>query len=229
MPDAPGAPADDSSTEMAPIEIGEIDLTADDTTGEDQEQQQPVRRSPLRRILLSTLLVVAVIGAGVLAYEAYQILTQKDAKLATPPQIGTLTLDTSEDAKSTADYLQTAVAAEITMDKTIGAVYTDSAGAGKDILLFGGTTLFWTPDNDLDAAFDMIADNEGAVTNLHNVPAGPLGGTMKCGTTKTDSGPLTVCGWADHGALAVALFNNRSEQEAAKLLPDIRKATETRG
>jgi len=227
MPDAPGAPADDHSTEIGPIEIGEIDLTADDTTDEDQEQQ-PVRRSPLRRVLLSALLVVAVVGAGVLAYEAYEILTQKDAKLATPPQIGSLTLDTSEDAKSTADYLQTAVAAEINMDKTIGAVYTESANTGKDVLLFGGTNLFWTPDNDLNDAFKMIDDNEGAVTNLHAVPAGPLGGTMKCGTTKTDSGPLTVCGWSDHGSLALAMFNNRTESEAATVMQQIRKATETR-
>jgi hypothetical protein len=224
----PDAPADKSPAELAPIEIGEVGLTLNEATDEEQEQQQPVRRSRLRRTLLIAVLVVAVVGAGFLGYEAYQIVTQKDAKLATPAQIGTLTLDNSEDAKSTADYLQTAIAAEIDMDNTIGAVYTEGANAGKDILLFGGTTLFWTPDNDLDAAFDMIADNEGAVTNLHDVPAGPLGGTMRCGTTKTDSGPLTVCGWADHGALAVALFNNRTEQEAAKLLPDIRKATETR-
>ena len=51
---------------------------------------------------------------------------------------------------------------------------------------------------------------------------------MKCGTTKTDSGPLTVCGWADHGSLALAMFNNRTESEAAKVMVDIRKATETR-
>jgi hypothetical protein len=224
MPDAPDARADETPTEIGPIEIGEIDLTPDD-----EEQKQPVRRSPVRRVLLSGLLVVAVIGAGVLGYEAYQILTQKDARLATPSQIGTLTLNTSEDAKSTADYLQTAVAAEINMDKTIGGVYTDSANTGKDVLLFGGTTLFWTPENDLDTAFNMIDDNEGAVTNLHDVAAGPLGGTMKCGTTKTDSGPLTVCGWADHGALALAMFNNRTESEAAKVMLDVRKATETRG
>jgi len=227
MPDAPGAPADETPIEIGEIEIGEIDLTADEATGEEPEKQ-PGGRPPLRRILLTALLVVAVVGAGFLAYEAYQILTQKDAKLATPPRIGTLTLDASEDAKSTADYLQTAVAAEINMDKTVGAVYTDSANTGKDVLLFGGTTLFWTPENDLDTAFNMIDDNEGAVTNLHDVSAGPLGGTMKCGTTKTDSGPLTVCGWADHGSLALAMFNNRTESEAAKVMLDIRKATETR-
>ncbi|MCU7730568.1 hypothetical protein ODJ79_43215 [Actinoplanes sp. KI2] len=222
MPDAPG----DASANDTHIEIGEIGLTADEAGGEDQKQ--PVRRSPLRRTLLLGLLGVAVVGAGLLGYEAYQIVTQKDAKLATPAQIGTLTLNTSEDAKSTADYLQTAIAAEITMDKTIGAVYTDGGNTGKDVLLFGGTTLFWTPENDLDAAFDLIGDNEGAVTDLHEVSAGPLGGTMKCGTTKTDSGPLTVCGWSDHGSLAMAMFNNRTEPEASKTMLEIRKATETR-
>ncbi|WP_030443056.1 hypothetical protein [Actinoplanes subtropicus] len=234
MPDAPGAPADDNSTEIGPIEIGEIGpieigeigLAADEAT--DEAEVSSAGRPPLRRILLIGLLSVAVVGAGVLAYESYQILTQKDAKLAAPPQVGTLTLSTTDDAKSTADYLQTAIAAEITMDKTIGAVYTDTANPGKDVLVFGGTTLFWTPENDLESAFDMIDDSQGAVTDLHDVPAGSLGGTMKCGTTKSDSGPLTVCGWADHGSLAVAMFNNRTEDEAAKVMVVLRKAMETR-
>lgn len=216
MPDAPEARADES-----PIDIGAIELTP-------ETPPSSAPRSRARRVLLSGLLVVAVAGAGVVAYEAWQITTQKDAKLSAPPQIGSLSLDTSQDAQDTADYLQTAVAAEIDLDKTMGAVYKDTAASGKDILLFGGTTLIWTPANDLDAAFGLIDDNEGAVTGLHEVDAGPLGGTMKCGSTKTDSGPLTVCGWADHGSLAVAMFNNRTEQEAAPLLRQIRGATESR-
>ena len=47
---------------------------------------------------------------------------------------------------------------------------------------------------------------------------------MKCGTTKTDAGDLTVCGWADHGSLALAMFDNRSEAEAAPLMRQIRDA-----
>src|SRR5690242_12746419 len=66
MPDAPGeAPANDSSTEIGPIEIGEIDLSADPQ----DEEHHPVRRSPLRRTLLTGLLAVAVVGAGFLGYE----------------------------------------------------------------------------------------------------------------------------------------------------------------
>ena len=215
----------DAPPNDAPIEIGSIELTPEPP---DSPDEQPKPRSRARVVLLSGLLAVAVAGGGVLAYTGWQIVTQKDATLTPPPQVGSLRLDSSEDAKDTADYLQTAVAAEIDMDKTIGAVYTDTAGPGKDVLLFGGTTLFWTPENDLDSAFDLIDDNQGAVTDMHEVDAGKLGGTMKCGVTKSDTGNLTVCGWADHGSLALAMFNNRPESEAAPLLRQIRDATESR-
>ncbi|GIM98122.1 hypothetical protein [Paractinoplanes toevensis] len=205
----------------APIDIGPVELT------EEQPEQAPRPRSKARMIVLSSLLVVAVGGAGVLGWTAWQISSQKDAKLTTPDTIGALTLDQSEDAKSTADYLQTALAAEVDLDKTVAAVYQDG-GANKNVLFFGGTTLFWTPEDDLDTAFNLISDNQGSVTGIHEVEAGDLGGTMKCGTTKSDSGELPVCGWADHGSLALAMFPNRTVAEAAPLLQQIRTAVESR-
>ena len=204
----------------APIDIGPVERI------EEPPEDAPRPRRRLRLIILSALLLIAVAGAAVLGFTAWRISSQNDATLATPATIGSLTLDESENAKSTAEYLQTAVAAEIDLDESVGAVYQDAGD--KNVLFFGGTALFWTPESQLDKAFDLIADNEGAVTDLHKVDAGSLGGTMKCGTTKTDSGDLTVCGWADHGSLALAMFNNRTEQEAAPLLRQIRDATQTR-
>jgi hypothetical protein len=206
----------------APIDIGPIELT------EEQPEPAPRPRSKVRTVVLSSLLVAAIGGAGVLGWTAWQISSQKDTKLTTPDTVGTLTRDKSEDAQSTADYLQTALAAEVDLDKTVAAVYSDSSGAEKNVLFFGGTTLFWTPEDDLDTAFDLIADNQGAVTGVHEVDAGELGGTMKCGTTKSDSGDLPVCGWADHGSLALAMFPNRTVDEAAPLLRQIREASQTR-
>jgi len=211
----------DPAARPGPIDIGTVERPEEEPAA---DAPRPRRR--LRLIILIALLTVAVAGAAVLGYTAWQISAEKDAKLTTPATVGTLTLDESENAKSTAEYLQTAVAAEIDLDETIGAVYQDAGD--KNVLFFGGTALFWTPENDLDKAFDLIADNEGAVTDLHKVEAGPLGGTMKCGTTKSDTGNLTVCGWADHGSLALAMFNNRSEQEAAPLLRQLRDAAESR-
>jgi hypothetical protein len=211
--------------EAQPIEIGEpFDLTPADDKG--AEQAQPKRRSPIRRIILLTLLVIAVGGLATLAYTGYQIGTQKDATLSAPARIGDLRLDTSDDGLQTAEYLQTALDADINLNKTTGAVYTDAAG--HSVLFFGGTATIWSPDSQLDSAFGLISDKQGAVTGLHKVDAGALGGTMKCGTTKSDDGDLAVCGWADHGSVALAMFPNQPDSAAAPLLRTIRDATQKR-
>ena len=77
-------------------------------------------------------------------------------------------------------------------------------------------------------SFSVVSDAQGAVTGLHQVPAGPLGGTMKCGTTKADGADMPVCGWADHGSLALAIFPGRSVDDSAKLFVDIRSAAQAR-
>jgi hypothetical protein len=209
-----------------PIEIGPVELTHEEEPPDGQAEERKRSRSRLRVMVLTPLLAIALVGAAGLAWAGWQIASQKDAKLTTPAQIDDLRLDDSEDGKSTADYLQTALAAEVDLDKAVGAVYTDSTG--KNILVFGGTTLLLTPEDDLDTAFSLISDNAGAVTDLHEVKAGPLGGTMKCGTTKSDDGDLPVCGWADHGSLALAMFPSRTAAEAPPLMQKLRNALESR-
>jgi hypothetical protein len=224
MPDrGPSTPPDSAESDQ-PIELAPEPFSLTGTPGADATPAPT--RSPVRRVLLTGLLVVAAAGVAVLGYSSWQIISQKDATLTAPAQLGTLHLDTSQDGKDTADYLQTALAAEIDLDKPVGAVYTE--GTDRDVLFFGGTGLIWSPGKDLNQAFDMISDDQGAVTNLHDVPAGKLGGTMQCGTTKTDAGPIPVCGWADHGALAVAMFPNRTEAVSAALLVQLRNAAESR-
>jgi hypothetical protein len=209
----------------APIDIGPVGHGAPSDGDPEPEPGQPPRRSRTRLIVLQVLVVVTVAAAALVGYFAWQILTQKDARMAAPAQIGTLRLDSTPDGQSPADYLQTALAAEIDLDKTVGGVYVDG---DKNVLFFGGTGLIWSPDNTLDSAFGLISDKQGDVTGLHEIAAGKLGGTMKCGTTKSDDGDLAVCGWADHGSVAVAMFPNRTEPDAAPLLRQIRDATESR-
>ncbi|WP_432979161.1 hypothetical protein [Dactylosporangium sp. CA-233914] len=64
--------------------------------------------------------------------------------------------------------------------------------------------------------------------DVHDVDAGPLGGTMRCGTTKVDDSDLSVCGWADNGSLGVALFSGRNVADSAKSLLELRSAVEHR-
>src|SRR3954452_11839261 len=162
------------------------------------------RRSRARRILLTAMLAVALAGVAVLGWATWQITSQKNATVTTPSQVAGLRLDDSQSGRDTADYLQNALSAEVDLDKAVGAVYADRSG--HDVLFFGGTALIWSPANDLKAAFGLISDDQGAVTNIHDVPAGRYGGTMRCGTTATSDGAMPVCGWADHGSLALAMF-----------------------
>ena len=227
-------PASSAGPSTAPGQPFEINDRPFSLTGQDQDQidqygeADPARRpkSRVRRIVLLSLLGVGVAGAAALLFAGWQISSQKDATLTAPTRIGSLTLDESEDGKSTADYLQTALAAEVSLDKTVGAVYSDTAK--NNVLFLGGTGLIWSPEKDLDTTFGLISDKQGAVTGLHKVDAGRLGGVMKCGTTKSDNGDLAVCGWSDHGSVALAMFPGHSENESAALLLQIRDAAEKR-
>ncbi|GGN28142.1 hypothetical protein FHR83_007810 [Actinoplanes campanulatus] len=228
-PSAPPPPAPDDT----PLELS---ATPDDpdsdnafglTAAESDDTTRPAKpRSRTRTIVLASLLAVTVAGAGAMAVFGWRINSQRNTTLATPTSIGSLTLDDSEEATATADYLQTALSAEIPMTKAVGAVYTGADE--KSVLFFGGTSLFWSPGSELDTAFDLVGDDQGAVTEISDVEAGDLGGTMKCGVTHSPEGDLTVCGWADHGSLALAMFPNRTPAEAAPLMLQIRSATQTR-
>jgi hypothetical protein len=214
-----------------PLELSATDDgdSAFSLTGTDEPETPgaaPAARTA-RTVVLSSLLVVALAGAGTLAWFGWQVNSQRQTTLSTPTKIGALTLDDSEQATSTADYLQSALNAEIQMDKAVGAVY--SGADEKSVLFFGGTTLLWSPESDLDSAFKLVNDEQSTVTGLKEVDAGEFGGTMKCGVARSpEDGDLTVCGWADHGSLALAMFPNRTESEAAPLMREIRAAVQTR-
>lgn len=191
------------------------------------EQRKPAR-SRRSMVALGAVLAVGLIGVGFLGVAGWRVAQQKDTTLETPPQAAGLTLDESERARSTADYLRSAFAARIDLDKSVGAIYSDPANSRRSVLLFGGTTLLWSPERDLDRLFDVVSDDTGSVAGLREVAAGELGGVMKCGTTKTGDGDLAVCGWADHGSVAIGMFPGRQPADAGALLRDLRGAVQHR-
>nr|MDT0662336.1 hypothetical protein [Micromonospora sp. DSM 115978] len=179
-------------------------------------------------IVLGAALAVGLVGAATLGTAGWRIATQRDASLQTPATVAGLTLDDSERAQATAEYLRTGLAADIALDASVGAVYADPADPARSVLLFGGTTLIWQPERDLDRLFRLVADDDAGVTGLREMRAGQFGGVLKCGTTATPEGDLAVCGWADHGSVALAMFPGRDVAEAGDLMREIRDSVQTR-
>ncbi|MDG4796094.1 hypothetical protein [Micromonospora sp. WMMD1082] len=204
-----------------PIELGDRE-PADDT-----DRQHT--RSRRRRLATGLLAIVAVAGVGTIGAWGWRVAEQKDTQITTPDQVAGLRLDTGDRAVSTADYLRSGLAADIQLDSSFGVVYQDPTDTRRSVLIFGGTTLLWQPERDLDSLFGLMADETETVTGLRDVSPGRLGGVMKCGSTSGEGGDFAVCGWADHGSVVMAMFPFRSVDDSAGLLRQIRDAVQTRG
>lgn len=238
MPDTPSSgqagPRQPAEIEFDPAETQPAGADPDDEPlwrYDEPEVDRPARapRSPRRRrIALGAALTVGLVGAAAIGTVGWRIADQKDATLETPEQVAGLVRDDSERARATADYLRTGFAADIDLEQSIGAVYADPAAADRSVLLFGGTALIWQPSRDLDRLFGLVADDGESVQGLRELPAGELGGVLKCGSNPADEADLTVCGWADHGSVVLAMFPGRPMDESAALLREIRSTIQTR-
>jgi len=206
------------------------DPAADDDGAAGGSATAAVTRKPSRGrvVLLGTALAVGLAGAVALGIAGARILGQKDATLTPPDSVAGLTVDNSEGATTTAESLRTALAAGIELDDTTAVVYSDPAAEGRSVLFFGGTALLFTPGSDLDAALELVGDQGKPPEDLREMPAGELGGVLKCGVVDVPGEPMAACGWADHGSVALALFPGRSPTEAGSLMVEIREATQTR-
>ncbi|HEY3007847.1 MAG TPA: hypothetical protein VGJ63_07240 [Micromonosporaceae bacterium] len=212
---------DEPVREQVPAPIGVAD---------DVPALEPAPRSRVRMVVLAALLVVGLVGAAILGTAGWRVVREKDARLSTPEEVAGMRRDRTTQAQETAEYLRAALAAGVNLDSSVGAVYEDPAARDRSVLFFGGTGLLLSPGRKLDTVFRLLADENGGVAGIREVPAGRLGGVMRCGRTATpdDGGDMAVCGWADHGSVAAALFENRSTDDSARLLRSIRAAVQTR-
>lgn len=196
------------------------------------EESDEARRSRTARHFRITMTVLAVLAVGMLAIagpKVWRMIQHGGATLTMPPAVGDLKRDDSDRAKVAAEDLVAAMRARIDLDEMAAAVYHEPAGGpGRSIMLFGGTALLWNPEAELDAVLTLAEDTGDKIRDLRPVDPGPLGGVMKCGSVGTAQAPMAVCGWADHGSIALALFPTRSASDAEALMRILRSATLTR-
>jgi hypothetical protein len=237
----PDAPSPDPTTPAGPPDSADI---ADrlfgpapmlSTSEADTGTPGPAPAAPAQRRVRPLTIAMVVLAAAAIAVgvmvgpTAVRVAQQRNATLAMPEAVAELKRDDSESAKEAASDLVTALRAEIELDQSAAAVYSDPTNdPGKSIMLFGGTTLLLSPERELDAVLKLTEDAGDRIHGLQSVDPGPLGGTMKCGSTGTETSSMAVCGWADHGSIALALFPERSPADAAFLMRTLRSATLTR-
>jgi hypothetical protein len=201
----------------------------DDIAPTDADAPAAHRRVPVRGVVMVALLAALASMALVFGPTTLQILRERSATINRPDEIVGLQLDTSQGAQDTAEYLRAAVSAGVPLDKTVGAVYVGNEDTTHSVIFFGGTGLLLQPEKELRQAFGLITDQTGGVVDVKVEPAGNFGGVLKCGTTATDDGTMPVCGWADHGSLAIALFPGRGVDESAALMLRMRDGMQHRG
>jgi hypothetical protein len=217
---------------VLPVDVSALAVDPRDTTAEAVPLASEAGHRPWsrrRKVVLGGLLAAAVAAVAVSGPTAWQVITQRDARLTVPASVAGLARDNSSNAADTIDYLRTGLVTDVQLDRTVGAAYRDPADHNRSVLLVGGTALIWRPGSELDSALTLLSDSGGGLTGVHDVDAGGLGGTMKCGSTTLDQQTLAVCGWADHGSLALAMFPGSGVDEAADLLRRIRPAVQSRG
>jgi hypothetical protein len=191
---------------------------------DEYDEDKPTRKPRKRWIFLGVLTAVAAMVLIMVSPTLLRVMAQSGATLTMPEKVGQLTRVDTPSAQTSANNLVTTLRATIDLERSEGAVYADD----KDqiIMLFGGTGLLWNPERELDAVLEIMLDNdEEATRGLATVDAGPLGGVMKCAPTDDQVVVTAICGWADHGSIALTVFQGRSPDEAATLTRDLRAAS----
>jgi hypothetical protein len=212
------APADEAIAAPEPV-------AGSDSTGTANADRSALLRP--RNVALVSVAVVALVLTAIFGPIAREMWGRDDVRIATPSRIAGLVLDDSQGAHDTIDYLRTAMQTGVPLEKSTGAVYADDAGQSRSVLFVGGTGEVGSAEDALTKTFRLISDDTGGVEGVQSLPAGPLGGVMRCGSTKTDSGSMAVCGWADRRSLGIAMFPNRPVDQSAELLRTMRNAMQT--
>jgi hypothetical protein len=178
---------------------------------------------------LATLLAALAVTGFVLGPTVWQVVREGNAALTPPRQLADMSIAQNDKVTDTVEYMRTAVGARVALKQTVGAVYVGPGGDGRAVIFVGGTGVLWSPERNLDRLFTLVSDDEGSVDGVRAQQSGPLGGVLKCGTTNTGGAPMAVCGWADHGCVAIALFPGRTIEESASLMLELRGNAQRRG
>ena len=170
--------------------------------------------------MLFWLLAAAACCGGVTLW-GRPFLDEYPASIAAEADVPGLTRSSDTGRQRTADKLLGALESEQWDEQSVSVLYTDQRQRGATLL---ATTRFvYDPKKALKERFTKLT-NDLKIRDSEPVDAGELGGYGRCGTGTLNGRGVALCGWADHGSLAVLVTAGRSVPETADLLGTIRAA-----
>lgn len=135
----------------------------------------------------------------------------------------------SADTDRTAADLADEVADQVGTGQWDELSFTLQRKDGKGQVALGGATKFVTdPDQALGDALNRVTGLL-KLNGVADADPGPMGGHQRCGSGTALKKTVAVCGWADHGSIAVGVFTGRTPAEAADAMRTIRPVIIARG
>ena len=180
-----------------------------------------------RRLFLLTVLGVVCCCGLPFAYYQFPAARQYPVTAVLPSSFADLNLRDDNASKRAADRLAGQLRdADSRGGAPFAGVYAD--GRGKRVTVFGVTGLRFTPETDVRAQLDRLADDLD-VSNVQSFSLGEPGAHESCGTGRLDGTAVVVCAWADHGSLATVLLTRRDVNDSAELVSRLRSTVLTPG
>jgi hypothetical protein len=175
--------------------------------------------------MLFWLLMFAACCGGVTLW-GRPFVAEYPAGIVADADVPGLSRSTDAARQRVADQLLGLVESEQWDEQSVSVLYTDERRRGATLL---ATTRFvYDPEKDLAAGFTRLSQ-QLKIKNETVVDAGELGGFGRCGTGTLNNRGVALCGWADHGSLAVLVTAGRSVDETAQLMGTVRTAVLDRG
>ena len=187
----------------------------------------PPRKRRGLAIGLTVIAAVAVLCGVLSCVFAFPLVSESGARISAPSQLpGGLTKDTSASMQTSLDELERQFKADVGGTEAVSGFYND--GEGHQVLIVAATGLIFFPDSVISDAFKNARDDDFKIDELSEQSPGKLGGTVKCGTGKSNDVDMTACMWADHGCAGAIFFLERDIPESVNLFIQIREAVQTR-
>lgn len=160
----------------------------------------------------------------------YPVISASGTAVTAPETLpGGLTKETSAEMQTIVDEMERDLRNDVgDVDQVAAGIYSDG-DVQKLVVLVAATSTVLFPDDEVKDAFSGFNTTGGAnLGGQTSYPAGDLGGTVKCASGTEDDLPMTLCAWADHGSVGIAIFIGRELKESADLFLQIRPVVETR-